>query len=90
MRLETMLLEREGKLAILTLQRPDLLNAINQRAALDLNEAADAVRDDPGTRVLLIRGSGRSFSTGIDLKELSAGGSGLEYHRVRFGWRDGL
>lgn len=81
MRLETMVLEKEGKVGRLTLQRPDLLNAMNHQAVLDLNRAAESIRGDEDIRVVLVRGEGRAFSTGIDLKELSAGGSGLEYHK---------
>jgi enoyl-CoA hydratase/carnithine racemase len=73
MQLETMELEREGKVARLTLKRPDLLNAVNFQGTLDLNLAVEAVRDDPEARLLVIRGEGRAFCTGIDLKELSAG-----------------
>jgi enoyl-CoA hydratase len=73
MQLDTMTLQREGKVARLTLERPDLLNAMNFQGTLDLNRVVETVRDDPGIRLLVIRGSGRAFCTGIDLKELSAG-----------------
>jgi enoyl-CoA hydratase/carnithine racemase len=55
------------------LNRPNLLNAINYQGSLDLNRAAEEIRDDPGLRVVLIQGAGRAFCTGIDLKELQAG-----------------
>lgn len=73
MKLDTMTLERAGKVARLTLDRPELLNAMNFQGTLDLNRAVEAVRDDPDIRLLVIRGAGRAFCTGIDLKELSAG-----------------
>lgn len=79
-RLETMQLERDGKVARLTLNRPHLLNAMDYQATLDLNEVADAVRDDADVRLLVIRGAGRAFCTGIDLKQLSAGDTPLEYY----------
>lgn len=80
MELETMRLEREGKVAHLTLNRPDLLNAMNYQAALDLNRIAESVRDDPRLRLLVIRGAGRAFCTGIDLKQLSAGETPYAYY----------
>lgn len=79
MQLETMTLERDGKVARLTLNRPELLNAMNFQATLDLNVAVEAVRDDPAVRLLVIRGAGRAFCTGIDLKQLSAGDTPREY-----------
>ena len=80
MQRETMTLEREGKVARLTLDRPDVLNAMNYRGTLDLNRAVEAVRDDPDARLLVIRGAGRAFCTGIDLKELSAGDTPQAYY----------
>lgn len=79
MEFETMTLERDGKVARLTLDRPDLLNAMNFQATLDLNAAVEAVRDDADARLLVIRGAGRAFCTGIDLKQLSAGGTPQAY-----------
>ena len=78
--LESMQLERDGKVARLTLNRPHLLNAMDYQATLDLNQIADAVRDDANIRLLVIRGAGRAFCTGIDLKQLSAGDTPIEYY----------
>ncbi|MDH3731939.1 MAG: enoyl-CoA hydratase/isomerase family protein [Gemmatimonadota bacterium] len=80
MELDTMTLEREGKVARLTLNRPDLLNAMNYQGTLDLNRAVETVRDDPDARMLVIRGAGRAFCTGIDLKQLSSGETPQEYY----------
>jgi len=73
MQLETMHLEREGQVARLTLNRPEVLNAVNYAVVLELNRALEVIRDDDVLRLVVIRGEGRSFCTGIDLKELSAG-----------------
>ena len=69
---EHMRLEKEGKLAWLTFTRERYLNAMNNAATVQLNRMAMALREDPDARVVIIRGQGRAFSTGIDLKELSA------------------
>jgi enoyl-CoA hydratase/carnithine racemase len=73
MNLETMQFEKDGRIGRLTLNRPQLLNAMNYQGALDMNRAAEMIRDDPELRVVLIRGAGRAFCTGIDLKQLQAG-----------------
>lgn len=72
MELETMLYETDGDVIRLTLNRPRVLNAFAYQGTLDLHHAAQAIEDDPHARVVLIRGNGRAFSTGIDLKELAS------------------
>ena len=73
MDLKTMLYENDGDLIRLTLNRPQALNAVNYRGTLELHEAAQAIHDDPTAGAVIIRGAGRAFCSGIDLKELAAG-----------------
>ena len=73
MNLETMLYESDGELIRLTLNRPQALNAVNYQGVVELHEAAQAIHDEPTTRAVIIRGAGRAFCSGIDLKELAAG-----------------
>ena len=80
MELETMFFEKEGRIGRLTLNRPGILNAMNYQGSLDMNRAAETIRDDPEVRVVLIRGAGRAFCTGIDLKQLSAGQTPPQYY----------
>src|SRR5437867_5780936 len=80
MNLENLTLAREGKIGFLTLNRPRLLNAMNYQSALELNRVAEAIRDDADLRVVLIRGNGRAFCTGIDLKQLVAGETPHAYY----------
>jgi len=80
MKLETMNFEKDGRIGRLTLNRPHLLNAMNYQGSLDMNQAAEAIRDDPDVRLVLIRGAGRAFCTGIDLKELQAGKTPHKYY----------
>ena len=87
MQLETMKYEKDGYVGRLTLNRPHILNAVNYQGTLDLKQMAQEIRDDPGLRIVLIRGAGRAFCTGIDLKELSAGGTPQAYFRV---WEEAL
>jgi len=79
MELETMQLQKHGRTGTLTFNRPDRLNAMNFQGALDMNKAAEAIHDDADMRVALIRGAGRAFCTGIDLKQLQAGETPREY-----------
>ncbi|HWM88837.1 MAG TPA: enoyl-CoA hydratase/isomerase family protein [Kofleriaceae bacterium] len=80
MKLETMHFERRGRVGTLTLDRPHLLNAMNLQGALDLNRMAEMIRDDREVHLVLIRGAGRAFSTGIDLKQLGAGQMPHDYY----------
>ena len=66
---ETIRLERSGNLALLTLARPQRLNAINRQMLGELQEALDEVERDDALRVLMVKGAGGNFSSGFDLKE---------------------
>lgn len=80
MQLETMYFEKDGRIGYLTLNRPRLLNAMNYQGSLDMNKAAEMIRDDRDIRLVVIRGAGRAFCTGIDLKQLQAGEMPHEYY----------
>ena len=80
MKLETMYYEKAGRIGYLTLNRPHILNAMNYQGSLEINRAAEMIRDDSDVRVTLIRGAGRAFCTGIDLKQLAAGETPHEYY----------
>ena len=78
--LEYMRLEKEDKLAWITFTRERYLNAMNNEAGIQLIRLAAALREDPDVRVVVIRGQGRAFSTGIDLKQLAADEIDMSYH----------
>lgn len=80
MKLDTMYYNKDGRIGYLTLNRPERLNAMNYQGSLDMNRAAELIRDDPDVRVVLISGAGRAFCTGIDLKELQAGETPHQYY----------
>lgn len=71
--------EAGGDIIRLTLNRPRVLNAVNYQGTVELLQAAQAIHDDPKARVALVRGNGKSFCTGIDLKELGAGETPAAY-----------
>ena len=64
---ENLTVEREGQIAVLTLNRPDKLNAINRELHLEMMAACEELRSDDGVRVVIFTGSGRGFCSGADL-----------------------
>ena len=64
---ETVLIERQGRIAYVILNRPERLNAISHQLQVDLRSAWDEVRDDRSIRVAILRGSGRGFCAGADI-----------------------
>ncbi|MCZ6645690.1 MAG: enoyl-CoA hydratase/isomerase family protein, partial [SAR324 cluster bacterium] len=69
MDLETLLFEVSGGVALITLNRPERLNAMNRPMLRDIQTALDRVEDDEAIRAVVVTGAGRSFSSGFDLKE---------------------
>jgi len=66
--------EKEGRIAIMTINRPEALNALNMDVRRELNEAMIDFRDDPELWVAIITGAGdRAFSAGADIKEFRPG-----------------
>jgi len=84
---ERMKLEKEGRLAWLTFTREAALNAMDNDATFEINRMALALLEDPDVRVVVIRGRGRAFSTGIDLKEYAAHKIDMTYHER---WEEAL
>jgi enoyl-CoA hydratase/carnithine racemase len=65
--------ERVGHTQIITLNRPEAMNAITSQMLTDLNTALKAADDAPQVRAVVITGAGRAFCSGLDLKQASAG-----------------
>jgi len=75
-----MRLEKDGKRAWVTFTRESHLNSLNNEGTEQLCRLVMAIREDPDIRVVVIRGQGRAFCTGIDLKELAADSIDMSYH----------
>jgi enoyl-CoA hydratase len=72
MTFENLLLERDGAVAILTINRPQVLNALNTPTLDELLAAAVALKHDESVRVVIITGAGeKSFVAGADINELA-------------------
>jgi enoyl-CoA hydratase/carnithine racemase len=65
--------EVDGHVAVLTLNRPEALNAVNSGLADAVGGYLEEAAVDPGVRVIVVTGAGRAFSAGADLKEIAAG-----------------
>ncbi len=70
---KTVLYRRDGRIARISLNRPEVLNAENMTFLTDLTEAVHTLRDDREARVAIVTGAGRAFCSGVDLKALSDG-----------------
>lgn len=70
---QAVLYRREGPIACITLNRPEVLNAEDMAFLADLTEAIHALCDDPEARVAIVTGAGRAFCSGVDLTALSDG-----------------
>jgi enoyl-CoA hydratase len=81
MELENIDFEKEGKIARITLNRPERLNAIDHPLTQDFDAVTSYLDSDREVRLVIIRGAGRAFCSGIDLKELSKGNVGKEHFR---------
>ncbi len=81
---ETLIYEKEGSLARISLRRPAVLNAYNVQMRDDFSEALQAVADDPDVCALLITGEGRGFCAGADLTEFGSAPSPVIARQVRW------
>jgi enoyl-CoA hydratase len=69
---DNLLLERDGAVAVITINRPQVLNALNLATIDELRRAALALKHDAAVRVVVITGSGdKSFVAGADVNELA-------------------
>lgn len=71
---ETVLFDVEDRVAVITLNRPERLNAMNQKLKDELREAWRMVRNDPDIWCAILTGAGKGFSTGADVEGLATNG----------------
>jgi len=92
--LEHLQVARDGPVAVLTLNRPQAMNAIDLALRAALHDTLDALRHDPGVRAVVLTGQGdKAFCAGMDLREFSrlmAETPLTEMRRFRWEKGDGL
>lgn len=74
MEFETLKIDRDGNVAIITINRPDAANAMSPLCAREFSIAATALESDPSVRAIVITGAGRMFCAGGDLGAFAAAG----------------
>ncbi|MDE0039828.1 MAG: enoyl-CoA hydratase-related protein [Gammaproteobacteria bacterium] len=73
---EDLLVSQEGRVAVLTLNRPERLNAISGAMLGELSAKLVEANKDPDTRCIVLTGAGRGFCAGLDLVDVGQGGIG--------------
>ena len=69
MNLNTVVYEKRGKLALITMNRPESLNALNEELHAELASCWEDVKQDEEVQVAIVTGTGRAFCAGTDVKE---------------------
>ncbi|KKK45011.1 MAG: putative enoyl-CoA hydratase echA8, partial [Candidatus Lokiarchaeum sp. GC14_75] len=70
---ETILYEKKDKVAVITLNRPERLNAINVQMNSDLKNSLKVAKEDSDVRAIVITGAGKAFCAGADVGEFASG-----------------
>src|SRR3990167_7969015 len=71
------LVERDGAVALVTLNRPEALNALSRALRSEIVRVFTELKDDKDIRAVVLTGNGRAFTAGIDLKEAGQTGFAL-------------
>ena len=74
-----LLVDRVDAVAVVTLNRPEAMNALSRALRAELHRTLAALDADPSVKVIVLTGAGvRAFTAGLDLKELGNGPDGLK------------
>jgi len=71
-------IDRDGPVAIVTLNRPDAMNALSRELRAAIAKAFKELAHDDEVRAIVLTGAGKAFTAGLDLKELAEGGRIVE------------
>lgn len=71
MQWKTILLEQRNGVGLITLNRPEVLNALNNQLIIDLNQVLDQLEKDSSIGCIVITGSKKAFAAGADIKEMA-------------------
>ncbi|MHA1689293.1 MAG: enoyl-CoA hydratase/isomerase family protein [Promethearchaeota archaeon] len=85
MKFEQLIYEERDKTAWITLNRPEVMNALSMKLSNELVEAIEFIRQSRNLNFMVIKGAGNNFSVGDDLKEMTKWGNANDImRRVRF------
>ena len=68
--MEKSIIWERGNIGILSINRPEALNALNEAVLDELNEAMDIINNDEDIHILILTGEGRAFVAGADIGEM--------------------
>ncbi len=85
---ENVIVEKDGPVAVVTLNRPQQLNALSYALVKDLSLALQALDQDDGIRVIIVTGGEKVFAAGADIKEMADRGPFDERILERLAYRD--
>jgi enoyl-CoA hydratase len=72
-----LIVDKSDRVGVITLNRPEAMNALSRALRTALHDAVVALANDPEVSVLVLTGAGRAFTAGLDLKELGSDPKGL-------------
>jgi len=67
---KTLLMEKQNNIARITLNRPDILNALSKEMLEDLKSVFDEIRKDDSLKAVILTGEGRAFAAGADISQM--------------------
>jgi enoyl-CoA hydratase len=88
MTFETVIVEKDGAIAVVTLNRPQSLNALSYALVKDLSLAMQELDEDDEVRVIIVTGGEKVFAAGADIKEMAERGPFDERIQERLAYRD--
>jgi enoyl-CoA hydratase len=71
------IIDKSERVGVITLNRPEAMNALSRALRAALHDAVVELSNDPGVSVVVLTGAGRAFTAGLDLKELGSEPGGL-------------
>lgn len=82
---ENIILEKEDNIAVITFNRPEAMNALNNQTRAEFRAAIEDVAADENIKVLILTGNGKAFVAGSDIKEFSKTTPYMAHNIMRLG-----
>lgn len=91
MNLDTLLVQKKGRVAIIVLNRPQKKNSLSPALLIELSRVIQDLKEDSETRALIIRGSGdTAFSSGFDINSLPTSGTSENHYKIQIAFDTAL